>query len=114
MLTFPNHFKVGFAAGTDNLNQAEAWRNNGPNLLLHQRMVYTKPEDYAAEVMQLGGQMVLPIHHETSFTINADMAQFTDEVNKILATHGYAGRMFNPQRLKWYKVQTSICAEAML
>ena len=35
----------------------EAWRNNQPNLLLHQRMVYTKPEDYAQEVIDLGGQM---------------------------------------------------------
>ena len=43
--------------GIDNLNQAEAWRNNQPNLLLHQRMVYTKPEDYAQEVIDLGGQM---------------------------------------------------------
>ena len=57
MLTLPNGYKVGSVAGIDNLNQAEAWRNNQPNLLLHQRMVYTKPEDYAQEVIDLGGQM---------------------------------------------------------
>ena len=55
MLTLPNGYKVGSVAGIDNLNQAEAWRNNQPNLLLHQRMVYTKPEDYAQEVIELGG-----------------------------------------------------------
>ena len=57
MLTLPNGYKVGSVAGIDNLNQAEAWRNSQPNLLLHQRMVYTKPEDYAQEVIDLGGQM---------------------------------------------------------
>ena len=57
MLTLPNGYKIGFAAGIDNLNQAEAWRNSQPNLLLHQRMVYTTPEDYAQEVIDLGGQM---------------------------------------------------------
>ena len=57
MLTLPNGYKDGSVAGIDNLNQAEAWRNNQPNLLLHQRMVYTKPEDYAQEVIDLGGQM---------------------------------------------------------
>ena len=48
MLTLPNGYKIGFAAGIDNLNQAEAWRNSQPNLLLHQRMVYTTPEDWAS------------------------------------------------------------------
>ena len=57
MLTLPNGYKVGSVAGIDNLNQAEAWRNNQPNLLLHQRMVYTKPEDYAQEESELRGQL---------------------------------------------------------
>lgn len=109
MLTLNNHFKIGFAAGTDNMNLAEAWRNNGPNLLLHQRMVYTTPVDYANEVMQLGGQLVLPIHHETAFAMNSDMSQFTEEVNRLLQENAYPARMFNPQRLKWYTVQTGIC-----
>lgn len=108
MLTFPNHFKLGFAVGTDNLNQAEAWRHNGPNLLLHQRMVYTTPADYADEVIQLGGQMVLPVHHETAYAMNADMQAFTEEVNRLLAEKGSLCRMFNPQRMKWYIIQMGI------
>ena len=111
MLTLPNGYKIGFAAGIDNLNQAEAWRNSQPNLLLHQRMVYTTPEDYAQEVISLGGQLVLPIHHETAFAFNADMQKFTEEVNGLLAARSAACRMFNPKRMKWYTVQTGICED---
>lgn len=111
MLTLPNGYKIGFAAGIDNLNQAEAWRNSQPNLLLHQRMVYTTPEDYAQEVTSLGGQLVLPIHHETAFAFNADMQKFTEEVNGLLAARSAACRMFNPKRMKWYTVQTGICED---
>lgn len=108
MLTLPSGFKVGFAAGTDNLNQAEAWRGNHPNLLLHQRMVYTKPEDYAEEVIALGGQLVMPIHHETAYAFNSDMNRFSEEVNALLDAKGSACRMLNPKRMKWYTVQMGI------
>lgn len=83
--------------GIDNLNQAEAWRNSQPNLLLHQRMVYTTPEDYAQEVISLGGQLVLPIHHETAFAFNADMQKFTEEVNGLLAARSAACPDVQPQ-----------------
>ena len=108
MLTFENGFRLGFAAGTDNLNQADFWKTCKPNLLLHQRMVYTKPEDYAEEVMMLGSQLVMPIHHETSYAHNANMKTFTDEVNALLQEKGAAVRMFNPQRMKWYTVHFGI------
>lgn len=111
MLTLPSGFKIGFAAGIDNRNQAEAWRGNMPNLLLHQRKVYTTAADYADEIMRLGGQLILPTHHEAAFDFNADMEVFAEQVNRILEEKGYAGRMFNPQRMRWYRVQTSICAE---
>ena len=110
MLTLPNGSKVGFAAGTDNLNQAEAWRNNKPNLLLHQRMVYATPEAYAEEVELLGGQFVMPLHHETAFAFNADMREFTEKVNNRFKEHGDAIRMFNPQRMKWYNIYQGLTA----
>lgn len=111
MLTFSNGFKVGFAAGADNLNQAEAWRENQPNLLLHQRMVYTTPADYAEEVTSLGGQVTMPIHHESAYVSNADMQTFTENVNRLLAERGSVCRMFNPQRMKWYSVSLGIAAD---
>ena len=111
MLTLANGFRVGFAAGIDNLNQAEFWRDNKPNLLLHQRMVYTKPSDYADECIMLGGQMVMPIHHETCYAHNADMHQFAEEVNDILRERGAAMQMLNPQRMKWYTIRLGIFAD---
>lgn len=108
MLTLQNGFKIGFAAGVDIYNQAEEWRYNKPDLLLRQRMVYATPEDYAEEVAMLGGQIVLPIHHETAFTINANMHEFTKEVNAIFRRKGIPTTMFNPERLKWYIIHLGI------
>ncbi len=108
MLTLSNGFKIGFAAGADSLNQAEAWRYNKPNLLLHQRLVYTTPEEYADEVISLGGQLVMPVHHEAAYAMCADMQAYTEKVNSILTEKGCACRMFNPERMKWYSIGMGI------
>ena len=54
------------------------------------------------------------MHHDAAFDWNADMNAYARDVNGLLRQDGVPMAMFNPQRLKWYKVQTSICAEAML
>ena len=86
----------------------------GIDLLLRQRLVYAKPEEYAEDCKLLGGQLIVPMHHDAAFDWNADMNAYALDVNGLLRQDGVPMAMFNPQRLKWYKVQTSICAEAML
>ena len=111
MLTLPDGFKIGFAPGEDIYNLSEAWRNNKPNLLLRQRMVYSTPETYAEDTAMLGGQIVMPIHHETAFVHNADMNQFAKSVNEILKQKNIPARMINPQRMKWYNVHVGMDME---
>lgn len=111
MLTLPNKFRIGFAAGVDMLNMKEAWRTSGPNLLLRQRMVYATAEEYAKDIVDLCGTITVPMHHETAFPINSDMSKFMDEVNQRLDDMGYVGRAMNPSRMKWYSVFSGIAAE---
>lgn len=114
LFTLTNHYRIGFAAGVDVKGMAAAWKGIGIDLLLRQRLVYAKPEEYAEDCKLLGGQLIVPMHHDAAFDWNADMNAYARDVNGLLRQDGVPMAMFNPQRLKWYKVQTSICAEAML
>ncbi len=104
MLTLPNRFKIGFAAGIDTVNLAEEWRIDGPDLLLRQRMVTAEPEDFAEDVRNLGGSVVLPIHHEVAFPHNADMREFVDRANDSLRKSGSSTCILNPKRMQWYQL----------
>lgn len=108
LFTLPNHFRIGFAAGVDVAAMAEAWRDVGPNLLLRQRLVYAAPEEYAQDCMSLGGQMVVPMHHDASFDWNSDMNAYAKSVNQLFAENSSHLRMFNPKRMRWYTVQMGI------
>ena len=111
LFTFSNNFRVGFAAGVDVGTMARAGKEKGPNLLLRQRLVYARPEEYAKDCEELGGQLILPMHHDASFDWNADMNAYANQVNEILSKDGCPMRMLNPERLKWYTVQLGITAE---
>lgn len=111
LFTLSNNFRIGFGAGVDIAAMAEAWRDNGPDLLLRQRLVYAKPDEYARDCEALGGQLIVPMHHDASFDWNSDMNAYSEEVNRLLAQDGSHLRMFNPKRLKWYTVQTGISEE---
>ena len=111
LFTLTNHFRIGFAAGVDVDRMADAWKKNGPDLLLRQRLVYARPEEYAKDCLALGGQMVMPMHHDASFEWNADMNAFSNEVNGIFHKAGSFMRMFNPERLKWYTIRLGIRVE---
>lgn len=108
LFTLKNHYRIGFAAGDDIDRMADAWKKNGPNLLLRQRIAHTTPEQYTKECEALGGQLVLPMHHDLSFEWNADMNAYTEKVNKLLREDNCPMTMFNPERLKWYTVHAEI------
>ncbi len=108
LFTLPNGLRIGFAAGVDVKTMADAWRNHGVNLLLRQRLVYADAEEYSQDCEQLGGQLVLPMHHDAAQDDNADMNAYAKRVNAEFKAHAMPMRMFNPERLKWYNIQMGI------
>ena len=111
LFALTNNFRIGFAAGVDVATMAEAWKDNGPNLLLRQRLVYAKPEEYTKDCELLGGQLIVPMHHDACFDWNSDMNAYTDEVNCMLRRDNSPMRMLNPVRVKWYTVHMGISAD---
>ena len=111
LFTLTNGFRIGFGAGVDVKTMAERWKSTRPNLLLRQRLVYAKPEEYAEDCEKLGGQMVVPMHHDAAFEWNADMNAYTDAVNKIFRNNQNRMTMFNPKRFKWYNAFVGLAEE---
>ena len=91
--TLKNGFFIGFAAGVD-LTDLQA-----------------AAESYAEECASLGAQLVLPMHQDASCAENSDMNLFAQKVNGRLVQKNCTARMFNPQRLKWYSLESRICLD---
>ena len=64
LFTLTNHYRIGFAAGVAVKGMAAAWKGIGIDLLLRQRLVYAKPKEYAEDCKLLGGQLIVPMHHD--------------------------------------------------
>ena len=109
--TFKNGFFIGFAAGVDLTDLQAAWKNRRPGLLLRQRIATASAESYAEECASLGAQLVLPMHQDASCAENSDMNLFAQKVNGRLVQKNCTARMFNPQRLKWYSLESRICLD---
>lgn len=109
--TLKNGFFIGFAAGVDLTDLQAAWKNRRPGLLLRQRIATASAESYAEECASLGAQLVLPMHQDASCAENSDMNRFAQKVNGRLVQKNCTARMFNPQRLKWYSLESRICLD---
>lgn len=109
--TLKNGFFIGFAAGVDLTDLQAAWKNRRPGLLLRQRIATASVESYAEECASLGAQLVLPMHQDASCAENSDMNLFAQKVNGRLVQKNCTARMFNPQRLKWYSLESRICLD---
>ncbi len=109
--TLKNGFFFGFAAGVDLTDLQAAWKNRRPGLLLRQRIATASAESYAEECASLGAQLVLPMHQDASCAENSDMNLFAQKVNGRLVQKNCTARMFNPQRLKWYSLESRICLD---
>ena len=107
--TLKNGFFIGFAAGVDLTDLQAAWKNRRPGLLLRQRIATASAESYAEECASLGAQLVLPMHQDASCAENSDMNLFAQKVNGRFVQKNCTARMFNPQRLKWYSLESRIC-----
>lgn len=106
--TLKNGFFIGFAAGVDLTDLQAAWKNRRPGLLLRQRIATASAESYAEECASLGAQLVLPMHQDASCAENSDMNLFAQKVNGRFVQKNCTARMFNPQRLKWYSLESRI------
>lgn len=109
--TLKNGFFIGFAAGVDLTDLQAAWKNRRPGLLLRQRIATASAESYAEECASMGAQLVLPMHQDASCAENSDMNLFAQKVNGRLVQKNCTARMFNPQRLKWYSLESRICLD---
>ena len=109
--TLKNGFFIGFAAGVDLTDLQAAWKNRRPGLLLRQRIATASAESYAEECASLGAQFVLPMHQDASCAENSDMNLFAQKVNGRFVQKNCTARMFNPQRLKWYSLESRICLD---
>ena len=109
--TLKNGFFIGFAAGVDLTDLQAAWKNRRPGLLLRQRIATASAESYAEECASLGAQLVLPMHQDASCAENSDMNLFAQKVNGRFVQTNCTARMFNPQRLKWYSLESRICLD---
>lgn len=109
--TLKNGFFIGFAAGVDLTDLQAAWKNRRPGLLLRQRIATASAESYAEECASLGAQLVLPMHQDASCAENSDMNLFAQKVNGRFVQKNCTARMFNPQRLKWYSLESRICLD---
>ena len=109
--TLKNGFFIGFAAGVDLTDLQAACKNRRPGLLLRQRIATASAESYAEECASLGAQLVLPMHQDASCAENSDMNLFAQKVNGRLVQKNCTARMFNPQRLKWYSLESRICLD---
>lgn len=109
--TLKNGFFIGFAAGVDLTDLQAAWKNRRPGLLLRQRIATASAESYAEECASLGAQLILPMHQDASCAENSDMNLFAQKVNGRFVQKNCTARMFNPQRLKWYSLESRICLD---
>ena len=109
--TLKNGFFIGFAAGVDLTDLQAAWKNRRPGLLLRQRIATASAESYAEECASLGAQLVLPMHQDASCAENSDMNLFAQKVNGRFVQKNCTARMFNPQRLKWYSLESRVCLD---
>lgn len=109
--TLKNGFFIGFAAGVDLTDLQAAWKNRRPGLLLRQRIATASAESYAEECASLGAQLVLPMHQDASCAENSDVNLFAQKVNGRFVQKNCTARVFNPQRLKWYSLESRICLD---
>ena len=112
-LTLDTNLRIGFFAGRMDLPSYPAMqemKKYHPNVLIRQipvRLPENPAELFAEELLQTGAQVMLPMHHE-SFEIDAARHDFAekmfDEINERVRAAGGIGRVFRPERGKWYSV----------
>jgi len=111
LITTRDNYKIDFSAGRDFEGHLKAAADEHPNLMLRHRIRSYSPEQYARQLLDMGAQLMLPLHHNNAAASGEDLNAYFAQVNAILAKHGSAARAFNPEPYKWHTVRTSIISE---
>ena len=105
------NFKIDFSAGRDYEEHVKHLTEEKPNLMLRHRIRSNTPEYCAQQIMDMGAQLMMPLHHNNARAKGEDLNAYFEKVNEILAAHGSPARAFNPEPYKWYTINLSIIAE---
>lgn len=106
------NFKIDFSAGRDYEEHVKHLTEEKPNLMLRHRIRTYTPEYCAQQIMDMGAQLMMPLHHNNARATGEDLNEYFEKVNEILAAKGSPARAFNPEPYRWYTINLSILADA--
>lgn len=112
MIETQQNFKIDFSAGRDYEEHVKHLTEEKPNLMLRHRIRTYTPEYCAQQIMDMGAQLMMPLHHNNARATGEDLNEYFEKVNEILAAKGSPARAFNPEPYRWYTINLSILADA--
>ena len=111
MIETPQNFKIDFSAGRDYEEHVKHMTEEKPNLMLRHRIRSYTPEYCAQQILDMGAQLMMPLHHNNARASGEDLNTYFKTVNNILISKGSPARAFNPEPYKWYTLSLSITAD---
>jgi hypothetical protein len=111
MIETQQNFKIDFSAGRDYEEHVLHMTEEKPNLMLRHRIRTYTPEYCAQQIMDMGAQLMMPLHHNNARASGEDLNEYFRRVNEVLAANGSPARAFNPEPYRWYQLQMSLVAE---
>lgn len=106
------NFKIDFSAGRDYEEHVKHLTEEKPNLMLRHRIRSYTPEYCAQQIMDMGAQLMMPLHHNNARATGEDLNEYFEKVNEILTAKESPARAFNPEPYRWYTINLSILADA--
>ena len=110
MIETQQNYKIDYSAGRDYEEHVRHMTEEKPNLMLRHRIRSNPPEYCAQQIMDMGAQLMMPLHHNNARAAGEDLNAYFRKVNQILAEKGSPAKAFNPEPYRWYSIQTSILA----
>ncbi len=111
MIETQQNFKIDFSAGRDYEEHVQHMKEEKPNLMLRHRIRSYTPEYCAQQILDMGAQIMMPLHHNNARASGEDLNAYFKQVNEILAQKGSPAKAFNPEPYRWYTISLSVLAE---
>lgn len=105
------NFKIDFSAGRDYEEHLQHMTQEKPNLMLRHRIRSYTPEYCAQQIMDMGAQLMMPLHHNNARSTGEDLNAYFQKVNQVLMENDSPARAFNPEPYKWYTINLSLFAD---
>ena len=106
ILRTASNLRIGYCAGTFDDTERYEWKQEGINVFLRQMSWHIRTnmmEDIAEDFMSTGAAVMLPLHHEEDYKYQ-DKNAWAQRFNEYLASKGYYGRLYMPERAKWCSI----------